>query len=138
MQDDLPVSGLGSWWWSDTTVEVGFIISVEIPSGPRWRDVGERTRREQSCTLLQKCVLAAVHEHKSPLPLALQRLLLSLPPSCRESVFRPADPPPPASYCAVESEGENETAGAEGDWGAQAGVRGSRLPLERSVCITDV
>ena len=33
---------------------------------------------------------------------------------------------------------KNETAGAEGDWGRQAGVRGSRLPLERSVCITGV
>ena len=137
MRDDLPVSGLGSWWWSDTTVEAGFMISVEIPSSPRWRDVGER-RREQSCTLLQKRLLAAVHERKSPLPLTLQRLLLSLPPSRRESVFLPGDLPPPACYCAVGSEGENGTAGAEGDWGRQAGVRGSRLPLERSVCITDV
>ena len=50
MRDDVPVSGLGSWWWSDT-VEAGFTVSVEIPSGPRWRDVGEG-RREQSCTLL--------------------------------------------------------------------------------------
>lgn len=105
MRDDLPVFGLGSWWWSDTTVEARFIISVEIPSSPRWRDVGER-RREQSCTLLQKCVLAAVHEHESPLPWTLQRLPLSLPASRRESVFSPADPSPPASYCAVGSEGE--------------------------------
>lgn len=36
------------------------------------------------------------------------------------------------------SEGENETAGVEGVWGRQAGVKGSQLPLERSVCITGV
>ena len=81
-------------------------------------------------------VLTAVHEANPLCPCHRRGSCShSHPP---ESVSSPADPPPPASHHAVGSEGENETAGVEGVWGQQAGVKGSQLPLERSVCITGV